>query len=175
VLPQYEIYYTIPGNTITPIGVMWALVIWRTTSNEWVLLLLLVSNWPLKWDRQVVPKRLWLTTILRCITSQKSVEIIFAAAEALESPSFWHTQGSFLAGDRWVGLSAVSVMLLTAIVERVKAACRLSVFLVESRADMWVDVPLQAIMAARLRQRTPYSHTPSNNPMWNYSHFCQQV
>jgi hypothetical protein len=92
-----------------------------------------------------------------------------------------HTWESFLADDRSVRSQCLTkrVMLLTAVVQRVKAACRLSVYLsiclVESRADMWVDVPLQAIRVARLLHTKPWYHTPSNKPIRNYSHICRHV
>jgi hypothetical protein len=37
---------------------------------------------PWRWDREVVPKRRYRTTTVRCVISQESADLIYIAAEA---------------------------------------------------------------------------------------------
>jgi hypothetical protein len=46
---------------------------------------------PWRWDRYVVPKRRWTVTTRRCLTPQKSADLISIAAEAWNHNRSWPT------------------------------------------------------------------------------------
>ena len=57
------------------------------------------SSW--RWDRYVVPKRRYVTTIVRCVKSRKSADLIYAATEVWSHARYWKLKEEALDRALW--------------------------------------------------------------------------